>query len=121
MSKDGSGFQFSRPREPRVYGVIAVIIDNERKRSLVVRRDEGPRWQYNNYNFGHGWYFYSDPNITANWQAKGTKWTVPLGGGGGRIIRIGKLPIKLPAGLFYNVVQPTYGGRWVLNSDLTLI
>jgi hypothetical protein len=75
---------------------------------------------YNNYNFGHAWYFYSDPNITANWQAKGTKWTVPLGGGG-RIIRIGKLPIKLPAGLFYNVVQPTYGGRWVLNSDLTLI
>jgi hypothetical protein len=74
-----------------------------------------------NYNFGHGWYVYSDPNIIANWQAKGTKWTVPVGGGAGRIIRIGKLPIKLDAGLFYNVVQPISGGRWVLNSDLTLI
>jgi hypothetical protein len=74
-----------------------------------------------NYNFGHGWYVYSDPNITANWQARGTKWTVPLGGGAGRIVRIGKLPIKLSAGLFYNVVQPAYGGRWVLNTDLTLI
>jgi hypothetical protein len=46
---------------------------------------------------------------------------VPVGGGAGRIIRIGKLPIKLDAGLFYNVVQPISGGRWVLNSDLTLI
>ena len=24
-----------------------------------------------NYNFGHGWYAYSDPNIVANWQARG--------------------------------------------------
>jgi hypothetical protein len=32
------------------------------------------------------------------------------------IIRIGgKLPIKLSAGLFYNIVQPANGGRWVLN------
>jgi hypothetical protein len=75
-----------------------------------------------NYNFGHGWYVYSDPNIVANWQARGTKWTVPIGGGAGRIIRLGgNLPIKLSAGLFYNVVQPANGGRWVLNTDLTLI
>lgn len=76
-----------------------------------------------NYNFGHGWYVYSDPNIVANWQARWTnKWTAPIGGGAGRIIRLdGKLPIKLSAGVFYNVVQPTSGGRWVLNTDLTLI
>jgi hypothetical protein len=74
-----------------------------------------------NYNFGHGWFVYSDPNIVANWQARGTKWTVPLGGGAGRIVRVGKLPIKLSAGLFYNVVQPISGGRWVLNTQLTLI
>jgi hypothetical protein len=44
--------------------------------------------------------------MTAMMQAKGTEWTVPLGGGVGRIIRLGgKLPIKLSAGLFYNVVQ----------------
>jgi len=75
-----------------------------------------------NYNFGQGWYAYSDPNIVANWQARGTKWTVPLGGGAGRLIRVGgKLPVKLSAGLFYNVVRPTYGGRWVLNANVTLI
>jgi hypothetical protein len=32
-----------------------------------------------------------------------------------------KLPVKLSAGLLYNVVQPTYGGRWLLNAHLTLI
>jgi hypothetical protein len=74
------------------------------------------------YNFGHGWFVYSDPNITADWQTRGTKWTVPVGGGAGRLIRIGgKLPIKLEAGVFYNVVQPAAGGRWVLNTQLTLI
>ena len=75
-----------------------------------------------NYNFGGGWFAYSDPNITANWQAKGIKWTVPLGGGVARIIKVGgKLPIKLAAGLFYNAVQPSSGGRWVLNANLTFI
>ncbi len=74
-----------------------------------------------NYNFGHGRYVFSDPNIAANWQAKGIKWTVPIGAGAGRIIRVGKLPIKLSAGLFYNVVLPVPGGRWVLNTDLALI
>jgi hypothetical protein len=74
-----------------------------------------------NYNFEHGWYIYSDPNIVANWEAKGTKWTVPLGGGVGRIIRIDKLPIKVSVGLFYNVVRPTFSGRWVLNTELTFI
>ena len=46
---------------------------------------------------------------------------MPLGGGVGRIVHVGKLPIRLEAGLFYNVVQPIYGGRWVLNTNLTLI
>jgi hypothetical protein len=29
------------------------------------------------YNFDDGWYVTSGPNIIANWQAAGTKWTVP--------------------------------------------
>jgi hypothetical protein len=77
--------------------------------------------QFIDYNFGQGWFAYSDPNIVANWQANGTKWTVPLGGGAGRIIRLDKLPIRLEAGVFYGAVQPTSGGRWLLNAELTLI
>ena len=75
-----------------------------------------------NYNFGDGWAFYSDPNITANWEAQETKWTVPLGGGISKITKIGdKLPIKLDVGVFYNVAKPTYGGRWILNTALSMI
>ena len=34
------------------------------------------------------------------------RFTVPIGGGGGRLIRIGKLPVNLQAQAFYNVVKP---------------
>ena len=39
-------------------------------------------------------------------------WTVPIGGGGGKIIHLGKLPINLSAQAFYNVASTRYGGDW---------
>ena len=74
-----------------------------------------------NYNLPDGWLLFSDPNIIANWQARGTKWTVPIGGGVGRFIHIGNLPVKLGVALFNNVVQPASGGRWVVNTVALLI
>lgn len=61
-----------------------------------------------NYNFEEGWYVASAPIATADWEAEGgdNKWTVPVGGGLGRLIRIGKLPVNLQAQAFYNVVKP---------------
>jgi hypothetical protein len=61
-----------------------------------------------NYNFERGWYVSSSPVITANWEADGNdnKFTVPVGGGFGRLIRVGKLPVNLQAQAFYNVVKP---------------
>jgi len=45
-----------------------------------------------NYNFPHGWYLVSAPIITANWEAASDeRWTVPIGGGVGKIIKIDKL------------------------------
>jgi hypothetical protein len=60
------------------------------------------------YNFEKGWYLHTSPVITANWEAHGSDntWTVPVGGGGGRIVHIGKLPINFEAQAFYNVVKP---------------
>ncbi|MCP4405584.1 MAG: transporter [bacterium] len=47
-----------------------------------------------NYNLDEGWYLTSAPNITANWEADSDeRWTVPLGGGGGRLVRFGKQPV----------------------------
>lgn len=61
-----------------------------------------------NYNLSGGWYLATSPIITANWKAEGNDnvWTVPVGGGFGRLIRIGKLPVNLQAQAYYNVVKP---------------
>jgi hypothetical protein len=34
------------------------------------------------------------------------RWTVPVGGGFGRLTRFGKLPVNLQTQAFYNVVKP---------------
>src|SRR5262249_5051660 len=52
-----------------------------------------------NYNFGEGWYAYSAPILTANFLARsGQQWIVPVGGGGGRVVKFGKLPVNFQLG-----------------------
>lgn len=58
-----------------------------------------------NYNLDDGWYLYSDPAIVVNWEASQTT-TLPLGGGVGRIFKIGEQAMNVRAGAFYNVVRP---------------
>lgn len=74
------------------------------------------------YNFPGGWYLSSSPMITANWKAdSGDKWTVPIGGGVGKIIRIGKLPVNLSVQAFYNVEKPKYGPDWTLRLQMQFL
>ena len=73
------------------------------------------------FHLNDGWYLSSGPNITANWQASGTKWTVPIGGGGARVFRIGALPADLSVSAYNNLVKPTFGGRWQLSTQLTFV
>lgn len=68
-----------------------------------------------NYNLPHGWYLVSAPIITADWhQEPGNQWVVPLGGGIGKIQRVGKLPINFQLQAFGNVVKQDYGSDWSL-------
>jgi hypothetical protein len=68
-----------------------------------------------NYNFPGGFYVNSVPIITANWKAdSGQQWTVPLGGGIGKIFHLGKLPVNTQFGAYYNVVHPYDGANWQL-------
>ena len=72
-------------------------------------------WQpFINYNLEDGWYVVTAPIITANWEADSDhRWTVPLGGGVGKIFRIGKQPINAQLSLYNNVVTPDdYGAEW---------
>jgi len=75
-----------------------------------------------NYNFPGGWYVSSAPVITANWEAdSGDRWTVPIGGGFGKIIRIGKLPVNASLQAFYNVEHPDAGPEWSLRMQFQLL
>jgi len=75
-----------------------------------------------NYNLPEGWYLTSAPIITANWEAEsGNKWTVPLGGGVGKIWRIGKLPVNTQLQAFYNVEKPDLAADWSLRFQVQLL
>ena len=75
-----------------------------------------------NYNLSDGWYLTSSPIITADWEATGgNKWTVPVGGGIGKVQRIGKLPFNLSLAAFSNVVRPDPGAEWTLRAQIALL
>jgi hypothetical protein len=75
-----------------------------------------------NYNMADGWYLSSSPIITANWKADDDNtWTVPLGGGFGKIFRIGNLPINAQLQSFYNVEHPQFGPEWSIRFQLQFL
>ena len=75
-----------------------------------------------NYNMAHGWYLTTSPVITANWlAAPGEKWTVPIGGGFGRVFRVGDQPVNAQVQAFYNVERPTGASDWQLRFDVALL
>lgn len=80
-------------------------------------------WQYFvNYNMADGWYLTSAPIITANWEADSDNtWTVPFGGGFGKVHRIGKQPINMSVQAFYNAEAPEFVGDWSLRLQLQFL
>jgi len=69
-----------------------------------------------NYNLPHAWYLVTAPIITADWKADSdNRWTVPVGGGVGKIVKLGKLPVNLQLSAYYNVEKPdNFGADWQL-------
>ena len=72
-----------------------------------------------NYNFKGGLYLTSSPIITVDWKAdSGDKWTVPLGGGVGKIYHFGRLPVNTQLSAYYNVAAPEYGANWQIRAQV---
>lgn len=74
-----------------------------------------------NYNMSGGWYLTTSPLITANWDAdsNGDRWTIPVGGGFGRVFFLGSQPINMNLQAFYNIeernnVGPAWSVRGVM-------
>jgi len=75
-----------------------------------------------NYNMKDGWFLTSAPIITANWEAEsGQKWTIPIGGGGGRVFKMGKQAVNSSAQIFYNVEKPVLQGDWIFRFQFTFL
>ncbi len=76
-----------------------------------------------NYNLPGGWYLTTSPLITANWAANSRDvWTVPLGGGFGKIIKVGgKLPVNLQLQAFANAARPSGGPDWSIRFQIQIL
>ena len=71
--------------------------------------------------FGDGWSIGYSGNILADWKAPaGDIWTVPLGVGVGKVVRLGRLPIKFQLSLQYMPVRPRNTGQeWDVQVQIT--
>ena len=68
------------------------------------------------------WYLTSGPINTANWEAEsGQKWTIPIGGGFGKMFKWGNTPMDAQTQLFYYAVKPDGGPEWQLRFQLKFI
>ena len=75
-----------------------------------------------NYNFENGWYLSSTPTITVDWEADSDdRWTVPFGGGVGRLVKFGSQPVDLKLQGFYNVEKPKNANDWSLQFQVKLL
>ena len=78
-----------------------------------------------NYNIpdGNGWYLVTAPVITANWNAANSSdtWTLPLGGGAGRVFPLGTQPVNISLQAYYNAVRPDALGEWGIRFQVQLL
>lgn len=109
-------------RGPWVFGALANNVwsyagDSDRRsvNALLVQ-------PFINYNLQDGWFLVTGPVITADWRADSSeRWTVPLGGGFGRVFPIGRQPVNTSLQAFYNVEHPTGGPEWSIRWNFQLL
>ncbi len=68
------------------------------------------------------WYLTTAPIITANWEAGGSNvWNVPVGGGVGRIMKVGFRPMNFSVAFFGNAVHPPGASPWGMRVQIQLL
>jgi hypothetical protein len=75
------------------------------------------------FHFGDGWSLDTSPNISADWLSKpGQQWTVPVGGGLGKVFHIGALPVQFSVDAYYNAIRPAASSEtWLIQATVTLV
>lgn len=75
-----------------------------------------------NYNLQKGWYLTMSPILTANWEgSSGNIWTVPFGGGVGRVMKLGMQPVNISAQFTGNAVMPEGTSSWGMRLQITFL
>jgi hypothetical protein len=107
---------------PWVYGALINNVWSVSSSSGSRAYNKGLIQPFVNYNMPKGWYLVSSPIVTVDWTARGSQqWTVPVGGGIGKIVHWDKLPVNLQLQSFYNVASPTYGPNWQVRAQVQLL
>ena len=112
---------------PWVYGVLinniwSVGSTDYPFNSNAPKYSNGLLQPFLNYNFESGAYLTTSPIITVNWEARGSQqWTVPMGGGVGKLFKIGKLPVNTQIGAYYNVVRPDFANNWQIRAQVQFL
>jgi len=104
---------------PWVYGVLVNNVWSLGSSSDAPSYNNGLIQPFLNYNLPDGAYFTSAPILTVNWNAEGSQqWTVPIGGGVGKIFHFGKLPVNMQVSAYYNVVRPDDTANWQIRAQV---
>jgi hypothetical protein len=75
-----------------------------------------------NYNLQKGWFLTWQPTLTANWEAaSGNQWTVPYGGGIGRIMKLGFQPVSLTVQFYGIPVRPQGTPSWSMRLQIAFL
>lgn len=71
--------------------------------------------------FGRGWSLGYSGNILADWNAPSENvWTVPIGLGLGKVVKLGRLPVKVQLAVQYMPVHPRiFGQEWNVQVSIT--
>jgi len=107
--------------DPWVYGAVVNNIWSLSSDKQGGSYNTGFIQPFVNYNFKE-FYLTSAPIVTVNWLAdSGNKWTVPIGGGVGKIFHFGKLPVNTQLSAYYNVAHPDNGPNWQIRFQVQLL
>jgi hypothetical protein len=60
------------------------------------------------FHFPGGWYVKTAPVISANWSADSPRntWTIPVGGGVGKVLHLGEVPLNVSVAAYWNAIRP---------------
>jgi len=75
-----------------------------------------------NYNLDKGWYLITDMVMTANWdEDSDNRWTIPVGGGVGKLFKVGNQAMNTRVEVYYNVERPDFAPDWSVSWTLQFL